>query len=147
MRRIIEKYWPFTVTVLITVLFYKKADSFKELDKLLSKLLESSLTVCGTLLGFLLTITTIISAVNTRRMRWIRDAGYFGTLQKYLNISIILNLLVVFLALIIPFVLSTSVGLRFLIYIQTVEVFFIIWTLLASARFIQIFIRLLSEND
>ncbi len=72
MRKWIETYYPFIVSVLVILAIYKFKDYLAKLETLIPQVAQNSLTISGTLLGFLLTILTLINTITTRRMQFVK---------------------------------------------------------------------------
>lgn len=139
------KIWPFILSILIAIIFFFLQNSFKEVDKVINKLIDSSMTVAGTLLGFLLTITTIINTIHTRRMNFIRESGNYPILHKYLNMAITLNIVNVSLVIIIPFAYGVNLCHEVLRYFYSFQLWIVLWNWFANIRFTSVFVKLLSE--
>ena len=86
-----ERYYPVIIAVIVTAIFYFNVTRISNLEKLIGDLVGASLIVSATLLGFFLTITTILSTITTRRMRFVKDSGAYTLLIKYQNFAIWLN--------------------------------------------------------
>src|SRR6478736_2464825 len=101
----VEQYYPHVVAILIASLFYAFHCSITDYEKVVGKIMETSLSICGTLLGFLLTILTIINSIETRRMRFIRDSGNYPLLMKYLRVALFSNIVCISVYFIAPIVM------------------------------------------
>ncbi len=133
------------MSLLCALTFHFLQDKFGEADKLVGKLLDSALVVAGTLLGFLLTITTIMNTIHTRRMAFIKETGNYPVLHNYLKIAIILNIVTISLVIVTPFVSALKpTGIALNITYST-QLFIILWNWFANIRFTIVFIKLLSE--
>lgn len=141
----VEKYYPIAIAFLLSVIFYFSGLSLPNKDRLLLDLVGSSLIVSATLLGFFLTITTIINTISTRRMRFVKDAGLYPTLIKYQNIAIWLNVVCVSFSVFYPFIISATLKGFPVHCIQTIAVFVVIRAWVSSIRFTHIFLRLLHD--
>lgn len=149
MRHWSERLWPLVVAVLFGAGFLYGQPRLEGVGKLLEGLLAAALSVSATMMGFLLTITTILNAIGTRRMRFVRDSPKTYTLLLwYLKVAIWLNIAVVSLALALPFV-SVAIGdlPRYGLAMQVFEVGLITWAWCASIRFTVTFIHLLGGGD
>ena len=114
-----------------------------------NKMVPNSLVISGTLLGFLITILTLLSTIQTRRMQWVRGAGAYPRLQGFLTITIVWHLVNIFLILLLP-IIEELIKYKSLIWsnvLMTIVVFTILYTLTLSVRFIRYFIMLLKESD
>lgn len=143
----VEKYHPFVLAGVLSFLFYKYQGELKNVDKLVADMLSASLVICGTLMGFLLTITTIISAIPSRRMKFVKDSGLFPSLMGYLKIAISLNIFTVSLIIITPFLNAISAINEHKLLIHSFQVFIVSWAWIASIRFSILFVRLLADPN
>lgn len=146
MRYWSERLYPLVMASVLGLLFFKWHHLFNDLEKLIGKLVDSSLIVSGTLLGFLLTITTIINTIETRRMRFIKDQGGYVDLMRYLRSAITLNIATVSMTIVLPFLYSVNWSQELLVYLNSIQVFLISWAWISSIRFSSIFIRLLTDK-
>lgn len=144
----IEKYYPITITIVVIVVLIIFNGLFKDLPGLIDKISDNALTISSTLVGFFLTILTIINAIETRRMEFIRSAGLFPRLLKYLNQSIRFNIVLIASSFLIKYLehrifnWANFKGRNIFDYLY-ISVF--ILCLLISIRFINIFVRLLTD--
>ena len=143
-----EKYYPLIIAVVATGSAIKYNHIFKDLPGLIDKLSDNAIGIATTLAGFFLTILTIINAIDTRRMRFVREMGLFPRLLKYLNQSIKANVVLIAISFIAKYIehrdkswLSIC-GRNIPDYIY---LFIFILALLISIRFINIFVRLLTD--
>ena len=51
-----ERIYPFILSVAVTALIYKFRDFINQFDTLVIEIAKNALTICGTLLGFFLTV-------------------------------------------------------------------------------------------
>src|SRR5438045_2416766 len=86
------KYYPFVLALIISFGFYHYQDNLNNVDEVIKKLLDSALAICGALLGFLLTILTLINSIDTRGIRFVKETGYYGLLNYYLKTALFSNL-------------------------------------------------------
>lgn len=140
-----EKYYPIVFSIIITTLFFYFQVKMENIDETVKKLLDSALAICGALLGFLLTILTLINTIETRRMRFVKQSGTFPTLNHYLKVALFLNLLSISIYFIHPILNSIKAIAVYKSQCYTCTVFIISFTWLANIRFTKIFIRLLTD--
>lgn len=145
MRVFFEKYYPYIFSLLVVtgVFFFK--NHITHINQAFDQIVNNSLSVSGTLIGFFLTILTIINTITTRRMKFIRDAGLFPRLLGYLNTTILWHLLVISIGLFLPIIRQIYI-LKANAFEGKILILFVIvlsWTL--SIRFTLIFIRLLHD--
>ncbi|MFN4247554.1 MAG: hypothetical protein ACK4EY_07510 [Flavipsychrobacter sp.] len=147
MKYFLGKYWPLALSSLITYIFYKLHYLIHSVGDIIDKLLGTALTVSGTLLGFLLTIVTIISAIDTRRMRFVKQQGGYSTLQNYMRWAIIANLCTIVISFLSPIILSVKSMSEHALYVYLIDVFVVCYTLCVSARFTYVFTTLLHDSE
>lgn len=144
MRYYSERFWPIIVALAAGIGYFVWYDKVINSKVLIGSLMSSALTLSGTLLGFLLTITTIMGAIDTRRMRAVKEGGGFPLLEHYLRNAIWLNIIVVSMVFVVPFFdtqLDTPCTVALL---HAAQLFLVAWAWFASIRFTVVFIRLLS---
>lgn len=133
----IEKYGPFSLGIIVAILakFYFPKEFLQ--TEFWRNLSNNFFTLSTTLLGFLLTITTILKSISTRAMDFIKDANKISELQQYLSgaiymnfISLLFCLLYILIEKIIP---NEVVILSILIFT---------WTISYSFRFTYILVNI-----
>jgi hypothetical protein len=148
MKYYTEKYYPIAVSVLLTIAWIVFKKDVNNFPGLIDKLSDNSIGLSTTLVGFFLTILTLINSIDTRRMNFVRSAGAYPRLIAYLNQSIRTNVVLIALSFIVKYVEHRSVpwllfkGYNILDY---GFLFLLIVTLLISVRFINIFVSLLAD--
>lgn len=99
-KLLIEKKYPIVASAIATGIFmyiyHEKTGCFTIIVEL-SKLFIS---LSGTLLGFLVTIITIINSINTTRMRAIKVTSNYPRLMSYLKNSILSNIMLILISII-----------------------------------------------
>jgi hypothetical protein len=145
--RIIEKYYPLFLAIVLSFSFYWFEKRIDNIDEIIQKLLDSALAICGALLGFLLTILTLINTIDTRRMRFVKEAGYYHLLIRYLKVALFLDLISISLYFTLPIICSIQALLANRNIIYTVLVFIVSLTWIANIRFSLIFIRLMTDPE
>ena len=147
MSKKIERYYPVITAIIITLVFYLNIDKISDPGKLIRDLVGASLVVSATLLGFFLTITTILSTINTRRMKFIKDTGSYPLLVKYQNYAIWLNATGVSYSVLYPFILSFVTRPLMITFIYTGSVFLVTWAWIASIRFMHLFLKVIRDPE
>ena len=142
----IEKYWPITVAAVVTVIFMYFNTKLEDTNSVISDTIDNSLSISGTLIGFFLTIFTILSTVKTRRMKFIKEAGLYPRVNQYLVAAIIWHLINISLILFLPIIESLKLPCVYRIIWQTGMIFVIIFSWTLSIRFTSIFLQLLKEK-
>jgi len=145
MKLFIEKYWPYAITLLsITLLYF--LFSREQIEMLTKNTVDKAFTMSGILLGFLLTIITIIGSIETKKMKYVRQTGNYKRLQKYLHHALYSNIAL----LVISFLMSIIDQSCFIDIIKIILSYILIsisvLTLALSIRFTLIIINLLTEE-
>lgn len=145
MKLFFEKYIPLLTSSLATLWIYLYKTKFSNFNQLFDQITTNSLSVSGALVGFFLTILTIIHTINTRRMKFVRDAGLLPRLLWYLNISIISHIIIISIGLFLPIIRQIIVfkGVAFEGKIFVIFLTFLTW--IFSVRFTYYFITLLHD--
>lgn len=151
MRYFFEKYYPLTISILLTFgsAYFK---IFGEgMPTLVNQLADNALSISVTLFGFLLTILTLVNSIDTRRMRFVRDMGGFPRLMTYLRIAIFSNLTLLAASFLVKYIEHrigfdnlTIKGCNIPDYLF---IFLFIFSILTSLRFTHIFISLLTDKS
>lgn len=143
---VIERFDPLAISVIISILFGLYYSCFVSPSLLLKDLISSSFVVNGVLIGFLLTITTLLHTINTRRMKFVKSMGGYSRVVKYLNTAIYLNLVSITLYLVMPFF-----GFAYNIFSDVcrdgILLFLVLYTWFANIRFTLIFISLIVDKE
>lgn len=147
MDKIANKIIPFLATIIVAGLFYYFQNKIPNVSEIIKKLLETSLAVCGALLGFLLTILTIINTIATRRMNFIKEAGKFGELNHYLKMALWFNLISISIYFIYPTLTSCINAETFVHWSNSVLIWLVSYTWFLNIRFSLIFIKLLTDGE
>lgn len=142
-----EKFYPSGIAAISAVLFHIYGNDLPKISELTNNLIGGTLMVSATLLGFLLTITTILSAISTRRMRFVKEAGKYPEFVKFQTVAIWLNVVCVSISIIYPFILAVTTDSGVILYIRTCSVFIAVWSWLASVRFTHIFLNILHDPN
>lgn len=145
MRYFIERYYPFLSALILGVVYLICKNRIEGIDEIIKKLLDTSLSISGTLLGFLLTILTLISTIETRRMRFVKESGHFYLVNKYLRAALFSNIISISIYFLLPIVLSFSQVAAYKSYIYALVIFAVFYAWLANIRFSSIFIQLLVD--
>lgn len=148
--RIREKWWPLVFSIIsILILIYFRINLVDEID--FDGLVESVLIVFGVLLGFLLTVCTVIYSIDTNAMRIIKNLETFPRVMNYLLHAIKMLLFTVILTLFQP--ISTILLLSLfqevgclIIILKVLYLFLILYTTLSSVRFIDLFIYIMKPE-
>lgn len=145
MKLLFEKYWPIGITTVIMV-FVGLFIDHKHLEKITVNTVDKAFTMSGVLLGFLLTIITIIGSIETRKMKFVKQTGNYKTLQKYLHCALYSSLAL----LVFSFTLSVFDQSYLSDYLKDIRSYILIglsvFTVALSVRFSLIIIKLLSEE-
>lgn len=142
-----ERLWPYAVSVGTGALTWKYLYLLKNPANLVSDLSDDTVGIGTTLLGFFLTILTLLHTIDTRRMRFIRQMGAYPSLVQYLKEAILFNFLLIIVSLFLN-ALSNSTMIDSLpkyAIIGFIVTFTL--TLTTSLRFAAIFTKLISEDN
>lgn len=135
-----ERTYPLLITVVSVLLYFYVGSHYPLIEKTIEVIADNLTTIASTLLGFLLTILTIMESIQTRSIKIIRQAGGYPKLISYLHLAIMAS----FIA--IPVVLITKVYLQEgykNVYVYSILLFTEFYLLLTSFRFIVLFIRII----
>lgn len=135
------------LAVLVAYLILHFNKYIQPFDTLMPIIYNSSLTISATLLGFLLTILTIINSINTKRMIFVRQRGKYGALIGYLTNAILSNLIVVSFCFLLFFIKREEVNATALMWIDYVFIFLTFYNVLLTIRFAYLFVRLLTQDE
>lgn len=147
MLALLEKYWPISISLITVILYAVFGVKMTGFDLIFQDVTDKSLNVSGTLIGFFLTIFTILETIKTRRMEFIRSAGLFPRVKGFLVSGIVWHLINICLILIVPFVAALELHLVFEKCWTGLMVFVIMMSLTHTIRFTTIFLRLLQDPE
>ena len=135
-----EINYPKIISILfLFILINFGGDNILDFDKLIGE----SISVFGILLGFFITIITLLNTMDNQYMRVIRSNNEtFGLLKKYLKNVIWLTFYTIILGLIYEFILINCYFPFKDIY-QLIIFFFNILTIISSYRFIKLFLLII----
>jgi len=141
-----ERVWPFVCACLVSFVFhrYQLLISAK-LPDVIDKLLNASLAVNGAILGFLLTILTIINTIASRRMKFIKTGGGFQDLLWYLKLALWANMVCITLFFSYPILSSVASVAHWMPFAYTLIVGILAYAWFLNIRFSFIFIKLLTD--
>jgi len=147
-KYLFERFYPLVGGVIIAILFNWQYENIREVSTTAKSILTTTSAASGTLLGFFFTVTTIISAIPTRRMRAVRkDKEAYKLFLSYMKLAIWLSILVVTLSIADSF-LRPLVQSNDMIKPYNVGVIFMSsWSWGTSIRFAHIFIQALYDKD
>jgi hypothetical protein len=143
-----EKYYPFVTSILLTIVILAYKSRISDVPSLIDKIADNGIGLATTLVGFFLTILTIINSIETRRMDFVRSKGLYPTLIKYLNQSIRYNAILIASSFLVKYIDHRSnkwlqvFGCNIVDYLY---LYSLILTLMISLRFTNIFVRLLAD--
>lgn len=140
-----ERIAPLAIATISGLAFYFCKDELTTRSEVIAEMDSDVLTVSSMLIGFLLTIYTILSTITTRRMRFVQGAGSLGQLKRYLSLAIIFNLILSIYILIMPSLLQIQHD-ALLILTQVGFVFLTVYGIALSVRFIWLFLQIMVED-
>jgi hypothetical protein len=150
-KRLAERFGPIVFTIAATIAMgeYVQHLSKADFEAMRGKFGNSALSLSTSMLGFFLTIYTVIHGVNTERMQDIRGNGAYERLMHFLQTSLYSHALVIGMLLLFSlpsletahWTVHGSVLHLWLLFIAALA-----WSVAVSLRFIRIFLRLLSEQ-
>lgn len=149
-RRFAERFGPaiFTAVTTVAMGLYVQHLSKSDFEIMRGKFGNSALSLSTSMLGFFLTIYTVIHGVNTERMQDIRGNGAYSRLMDFLQTSLYSHALVIGVLLLfsLPSLEAAQWTVRgynlpfWLLFVAALA-----WSVAVSLRFIRIFLRLLAE--
>lgn len=148
MKYYFEKYYPIGLSFLTIFLLFLFRHSISDPAKLADQICENAISLSVTLVGFFLTILTLVSSIDSRRMRFVRDAGELPRVLKYLKQAINSNIVLIAISFLIKYFEHRKNSLLSWYGVNVFDmlyVFIFIFTILLSFRFTQIFVSLLAD--
>ena len=150
-NRLIERFGPafFALVATAMVFLYLQHLSAKDFETFRDKFGNSALSISTSMLGFFLTIYTIIHAINTERMNALRANGAYGRLMGFLHISLYSHALVIGLVL---FFCLPALGpmcwhaSNWVLHLWLAFVAVVAWSVAVSLRFVRIFLKLVDAS-
>lgn len=150
-KRLLERFGPalFTIGAALLMTIYVQHLSPSDFDIVRDKFSNSALSISTSMLGFFLTIYTIIHSVNTDRMNAIRANGAYGRLMGFLQTSLYAHALVI--GLLLLFCLPSLgnvywvVG-NYILYLWLLFIASLAWSVAVTLRFIRIFLKIVGTQ-
>jgi len=121
-------------------MYFYKGTHYPLVEKTITVISDNLTTIASTLLGFLLTILTIMESIQTNSIKIIRQAGGYPRLISYLHISILANFLSIPVILIANVYLTEGFKNEF---IYGTILFSECYLLCTSFRFIILFLKII----
>ena len=138
MSLFLEKYYPFLIFLILGFCAYHIR---LDLKLNYTDFFNTSLSVFSILIGFLLTVATIIQSLDNEVIGFIKKSDKYFLFLNYLKNAIITNINSIILCL--YFQLNKDLCPSCLEYINPLLLFFISLSMLSSYRFIKIFIKII----
>lgn len=148
MAAIYEKWYPIFGAALVTLLLFLYRTLLEDFHSFNLEIANNALSISVTLIGFLLTILTLINTITSRRMQFIKDSGAFPRLLGFLRKAIVLNLWLIAFSFLEKYINPSKFKIAWIKNEYSIDYcffFFFLWTMLASYRFTKIFVTLLSD--
>lgn len=147
MKYLIEKYYPLTLSIILTTLLFTVRSNHSRLIEVADGLPDTSISLSVTLVGFFLTILTIVNSVSSRRMRFVKEGGGMPLLMGYLRLAINCNLILMGSSLLIKYVNCKDFNFFPFseLLLSSLYLFLFIFSILVSVRFTLIFVSLLTD--
>lgn len=147
MSAFIEKWWPFGISVSLCVLVVLNKGQYFDLDSIVTTLKTNTVSICITLLGFFLTILTIIQALDNAAVRYIKTIGVMGRLYLYLKRAIQFNAIATLWVLVVGVINLGTLNENLNLCSSILLMFFVFMALTTSVRFIYIFLSIIKSED
>lgn len=149
-KRLIERFGPALFTFIATFIMalYVQKLPMNTLETMQDKFSNSALSISTSLLGFFLTIYTIIHSVNTERMQDIRSNGAYSRLMEFLRKALYSHAIIIGVLLLFCLPSLGTMSWRisgYTIYLWLLFVAALSWSVAVSLRFITIFLKLINE--
>ncbi len=149
MNRTVEKYYPFVLSVSSVVFMeyflLKITPNPQQATSIYKNLLSQSLSVNTTLLGFFLTIFTILNTIDTVAMKYVRALGLEERLKGFLASAIKANFVATAVILLSNFEFESTFWAREIFRISVL--FVLAYALFLSIRFSALFVRIATSTN
>lgn len=142
-----EKYSPLLLSSICTMSYVCIESKYVNINGLPDKFINNSISVNGTLIGFLLTIFTILNTINTRSMRFVRDTGKFKDLISYLYIALTLCIVSLIFGLIRSIIDDQLLSCQMKSGMDYLSIFLVSWSIFAMVRFTLIISLIIKGED
>lgn len=138
MTLMIEKYYPILIAIILSLLcfIYGGIICFDY-----SNFYNTSLSIFSILIGFLLTVSTIINTLDNEAINFIKKSNKYDLFIKYLKPAIYTSLNSLILVVFYVFLKESVVKIDS--YINIFLVFYLTFSLMNCYRFITIFIKII----
>lgn len=148
MERLLERWWPLTLTLVLTIVFHIFIMPVYS-DKILSNLnniLSMTSTLSSVLLSFVGVIIGVVgSLAHSSLLSAIKQAEAYGLLREYIFVSFLGCMLALIYSIILIFVTPDNNTFMYWLYFD-VLVCLLTWMITTSARMIMILFELVGLN-
>ncbi|PSL42797.1 hypothetical protein CLV51_11013 [Chitinophaga niastensis] len=144
----IEKYYPIYLSSAIAAILFLGHNHVAKIDQLTDKVCENALSLSVTLVGFFLTILTLLNSIESRRMQFVKDAGMMPRVLEYLRKAINYNIGLIAFSFIVKFIEHRTPWYFYVNEVNIIDLLYLYlfsYTVLLSFRFTQIFVSLLTD--
>ncbi|HEX5002066.1 MAG TPA: hypothetical protein VFW78_06195 [Bacteroidia bacterium] len=147
MNKYIEKYWPLVSSILICIVILNLSGQYLDINSIANALNQNTVSICVTLLGFFLTILTIIQAIDNSAMRYIREVKEMSRIYHYLKRAIQFNAIATLSCLILGILNTNLLGDNLQYILNIIFIFIVLMALSTSVRFVYIFLSIIKSED
>lgn len=138
MDLLFEKYYPAIISMIVSVISYTIGEIFC-FDY--ENFYNTSLSIFSILIGFLLTVSTIVNTLDNEAIIFIKKSDKYYLFIRYLKKSIYSSLNSLLIVIFYILIKESITGISN--YINTFLIFHITLSLLNCYRFIKIFIKII----
>ena len=138
MSLFLEKYYPFIISIIVSLLSLVIGEIF---CFAYDNFYNTSLSIFSILIGFLLTLSTIINTLDNAAIDFIKKSDKYDLFINYLKKSIYTSLNS--LILVVFYILFKESVSKVNNYINAILIFYLTLSLLNCYRFIKIFIKII----
>ena len=137
-----EIFYPFIFTLLITIIYFLSPyNCFFDFKNLV----DSSLNLFGILIGFLITVLTILNTIENSYTRALKNGDSYHLLTMYLKHSIWGCFFSIICAILYVFFINSILD-SYIKYANSIFLLTFLFAIFSSYRFIKIFLKLTLKN-
>lgn len=142
--KVVETNYPIVVSILLSVSLFIAFKDRPNFEKVIDGLVTNGLSITGVMLGFLLTIATVINTISTGAMNFMRQAGSDMLLYRYLKVAIGASLTAIVVFYLHPFLLSIAEPFTTCCeWYYLVLIWLTAWFIATTIRLVLLFIRVI----
>lgn len=143
-RSTIEAWWPMAFSILSIYLIINNPQLFVKRIEMMPRFYEGAFGASGVLLGFLIAVFSILQATDNRAVKFLKDAGRYKNILRYLWLAMFANFLLLLVSLLMMMINQEKLGPELQMGIENFSIWLAIWMTMLAVRFTFLFVRIVT---